>query len=134
MPIFLVLPSFAPPKSPVSVLSDQTDTDVILDVPNEEITEMPSTEIHPTPIDNTSSQDLGGGICAVSALTFSLDTMCTSQDILTGLEEAGVITASIYAVQRKSSTKSWVLTFHSMDCNWEVHGVWMPRPSVGRGV
>ena len=49
------------------------------------------------------------------SLSFSLDTQCTSADILEGLERVGVITASISAIQRKASTKSWVVTFESVD-------------------
>ena len=48
------------------------------------------------------------------SLSFSLDTQCTSADILEGLERVGVIIASISAIQRRASTKSWVVTFDSV--------------------
>ena len=39
--------------------------------------------------------------------------MCSTEDILKGMEEVGIITASISTIQRRASTKTWVITFHS---------------------
>ena len=39
------------------------------------------------------------------SLSFSLDVQCISVDIMRDLEEVGVITASISAVQHKATTK-----------------------------
>ena len=49
--------------------------------------------------------------------------MCSSADILQGLNEAGVIIASISAVQRKALTKTWVLTFKSPEMKELVLGI-----------
>ena len=46
-------------------------------------------------------------------LSFSLDMMCSTENILKGMAEAGVITASISAIQRRASTKTWVISFQS---------------------
>ena len=46
--------------------------------------------------------------------SFSLDINCSSEDILQGLVKGGVIAKSVTAIQRKSSTKSWVVAFETV--------------------
>ena len=45
------------------------------------------------------------------SLFFSLDVECTSQDIATGLSEAGVNAGAITSIQRRLSNESWVISF-----------------------
>ena len=46
-------------------------------------------------------------------ICFSVDTMITSQDIIVGLDKAGIDFDSITAIQHQASNNSWVVTF---DC------------------
>ena len=48
-------------------------------------------------------------------LSFSLDSMCSTEDILKGMEKAGGITASISAIQRRASIKTGVISFRSKE-------------------
>ena len=47
------------------------------------------------------------------SVCFSVDTVITSQDIIVGLDKAGIDIDSITAIQRRASNNSWVVTF---DC------------------
>ena len=47
------------------------------------------------------------------SICFSVDTMITSQDIIVGLDKAGIDFDNITAIQRRASNNSWVVTF---DC------------------
>ena len=42
---------------------------------------------------------------------FTVDTICTSQDIIYGLDAAGIDVDDIKSIQRKGSNRSWVVTF-----------------------
>ena len=44
---------------------------------------------------------------------FSVDTTCTSQEIITGLDAIGVDVDFITAIQRRTSSGSWVVTFNN---------------------
>ena len=47
------------------------------------------------------------------SICFSVDTIITSQDIIVGLDKAGIDLDNITAIQRRASNNSWVVTF---DC------------------
>ena len=47
------------------------------------------------------------------SVCFSVDTVITSQDIIVGLDKAGIDIDSITAIERRASNNSWVVTF---DC------------------
>ena len=47
------------------------------------------------------------------SVCFSVDTVITSQDIIVGLDEAGIDIEDITSVQRRASNNSWVVTFGS---------------------
>ena len=47
------------------------------------------------------------------SICFSVDTIITSQDIIVGLDKAGIDFDNITAIQRRASNNSWVVTF---DC------------------
>lgn len=47
------------------------------------------------------------------SICFTVDTMITSQDIIVGLDKAGIDVDNITAIQRRASNNSWVVTF---DC------------------
>ena len=42
---------------------------------------------------------------------FSVDTVISSQDIIVGLDNAGIDIDDITSIQRRSSNNSWVVTF-----------------------
>ena len=44
---------------------------------------------------------------------FSVDSICTSQEILEAFDKAGIDIDEISSIQRKASNKSWVVTFDS---------------------
>ena len=57
---------------------------------------------------------------------FSVDTVCTSHDILFGFDKAGIDIDTITSIQRRNSNRSWVVsfgTFEEKECALEVGGV-----------
>ena len=44
---------------------------------------------------------------------FSVDTVITSQDIIVGLDNAGIDIDDVTSIQRRASNNSWVVTFGS---------------------
>lgn len=47
------------------------------------------------------------------SISFSVDTVITSQDILVGFEQAGIDIYDITSIQHRASNNSWVVTFGS---------------------
>lgn len=46
---------------------------------------------------------------------FSIDTMCTSQDILEGFDKAEIDIDNIVSIQRKNSTRLWIVSFDTIE-------------------
>ena len=51
------------------------------------------------------------------SVCFSVDSVITSQDIITGLDKAGIDIDDITSIQRRASNNSWVVTFGSKAVN-----------------
>lgn len=51
---------------------------------------------------------------------FSVDSVCTSQDILEAFNKAGIEIDEICSIQRKNSNRSWVVTFDSAATNVDI--------------
>lgn len=49
------------------------------------------------------------------SVVFSVDTICTSQDIIFGFNEAGIDADYITSVQRRNSNRMWVVSFASVE-------------------
>ena len=49
------------------------------------------------------------------SVTFSVDTVCTSQDIIFGFDKAGIDIDEITSNQRRNSSRSWVVSFTSSE-------------------
>ena len=45
------------------------------------------------------------------SVTFQVDTVVTSNDIVFAFDEAGISVDDITSIQRKTSSKSWVVSF-----------------------
>ena len=46
---------------------------------------------------------------------FTIDTLCSSQDILEGLDKAGLDIDTINSIQRRASNNTWIVSFESSD-------------------
>lgn len=49
------------------------------------------------------------------SVCFSVDTVISSQDIIVGLDNAGINIDNITSIQRRASINSWAVTFGSKD-------------------
>ena len=54
------------------------------------------------------------------SIYFTVDTICTPQDILYGFDEAGIELDKVVSIQRKNSSRSWVVSFISPETKEKV--------------
>ena len=57
------------------------------------------------------------------SVVFSVDTQCTSQDIVYGFDAAGIDIGEILSIQRRSSNNTWVVSFRSPEAKNVALGV-----------
>ena len=57
------------------------------------------------------------------SVVFSVDTQCTSQDIVNGFDAAGIDVDEILTIQRRSSNNTWVVSFRSSEAKNVALGV-----------
>ena len=55
--------------------------------------------------------DSSARVCRSCSVVFSVDAVCTSQDILFGLDKAGININVITSIQRRNSSRTWVVSF-----------------------
>ena len=60
------------------------------------------------------------GIQKKLSVTFAVDTVVTSHDIILGFDAAGIDVEDIVSIQRKPSNKSWIVLFRSAEVKEKV--------------
>lgn len=67
------------------------------------------------PDENWKLMDNNARVFKNCSVTFSVDTVCTSQDIIFGFDKAGIDIDEITSIQRRNSSRSWVVSFKSSE-------------------
>ena len=62
-------------------------------------------------------------LCKELSVVFSVDTVCSSQDIIVGFDAAGIDVDEILSIQRRASNNTWVVSFRSPDAKNAALGV-----------